>query len=133
MSHIVTIATEVRDETALQAACERLKLPSPVFAQAQLFSSEATGHCVRLPDWRYPVVCQLETGRIEYDNFEGRWGNPTELSRLIQRYSVEKAGIEARRQGHTLTEQQLADGSIKLTIQVGGKYEVDRNHSPTIR
>lgn len=121
MSHIVSIATEVRDETALQAACVRLKLPAPVFAKAQLFSSEATGHCVRLPDWRYPVVCQLETGRIEYDNFEGRWGNPTELSRLIQHYSVEKAGIEARRQGHTLIEQQLADGSIKLTIQVGGE------------
>jgi hypothetical protein len=28
--------------------------------------------------------------------------------------------IEARRQGHTVTEQSLADGSIKLTINIGG-------------
>ena len=28
--------------------------------------------------------------------------------------------IEARRRGHTLTEQQLTDGSIKLRIQING-------------
>jgi hypothetical protein len=33
---------------------------------------------------------------------------------------VEKARIEARKKGHHVTEQSLADGSIKLTIQVGG-------------
>jgi len=37
-------------------------------------------------------------------------------------YSVafEKARIEAHRQGHSMTEEPLEDGSIKLTIQVGG-------------
>ena len=34
--------------------------------------------------------------------------------------AVEKARIEARKRGHTVTEQSLADGSIKLTIQVTG-------------
>ena len=34
----------------------------------------------------------------------------------------EKARIEARRAGHTVTEQALSDGSIKLTIQMGGAY-----------
>lgn len=33
---------------------------------------------------------------------------------------VEKCRIEARRKGHTLTEQSLPDGSIKLTVQVAG-------------
>ena len=28
--------------------------------------------------------------------------------------------IEARKRGHPVTEQQLADGSVKLTIQVAG-------------
>ena len=32
----------------------------------------------------------------------------------------EKAKIEARKKGHTVSEQTLADGSIKLTIQVAG-------------
>ena len=33
---------------------------------------------------------------------------------------VEKATIEARKRGHSVTEQALADGSVRLTIQVGG-------------
>ena len=33
---------------------------------------------------------------------------------------VEKARIECRCKGHTVTETKLTDGSIKLTIQVGG-------------
>jgi hypothetical protein len=38
----------------------------------------------------------------------------------MQAYAVEKAKLEARRKGHTTTEQQLADGSIKLKVQVAG-------------
>ena len=34
--------------------------------------------------------------------------------------AFEKASIEARRQGHNVTESQLDDGSVKLTINVGG-------------
>jgi hypothetical protein len=33
---------------------------------------------------------------------------------------VEKARLEARRRGHAVVEQALADGSIKLSIRVGG-------------
>jgi hypothetical protein len=32
----------------------------------------------------------------------------------------EKAKIEARKRGHQCFEQQLTDGSIKLTIQLAG-------------
>ena len=55
MSHIVTIQTEVRDPTAIHAACERLKLPAPVQGTAKLFTTEATGLLVTLPRWRYPA------------------------------------------------------------------------------
>ena len=48
------------------------------------------------------------------------WGNQKELDKLMQTYSVEKAKLEARRKGHVASEQLLADGSIKLTIQVAG-------------
>ncbi len=48
------------------------------------------------------------------------WGERRQLDRFIQGYAVERARLEARRHGHTVTEQTLADGSIKLTIQVGG-------------
>ena len=86
----------------------------------QLFSGETTGLAVQLPDWTYPVVCNLATGEARFDNFEGRWGDQKELDRFMQAYAVEKAKLESRRRGHSTTEQTLPDGSIKLTIQVAG-------------
>lgn len=120
MSHIVCVETEIRDAVALSSACRRLRLPLPMHGPAQLFSGEATGYCVRLSGWRYPVVCDTESGRIQFDNFEGRWGEQRELDQLMQAYACERAKLEARRNGHTVTEQPLADGSIKLTVHVGG-------------
>ena len=120
MSHIVTIETEIRDAQALRAACQRLKLAEPALETVQLFSGSASGYCVRLPDWRYPVVCDTANGRIAYDNFQGHWGEQGHLDALMQAYAVEKTKLESRRRGHTITEQPLADGSIRLTIQVGG-------------
>ena len=120
MSHVVTIQTQVRDPVAIAAACRRLALPPPTEGETKLFSQVAQGWAVQLPGWRYPVVCEAAAGRIAYDNFEGRWGNSAELDRFIQSYAVERAKLEARRRGHSVTEQTLADGSIKLTIAVAG-------------
>lgn len=117
MSHVVQIQTEIRDPVAIQAACRRLSFPEPVFGEMKLF----TGWAVQLPDWRYPVVCDIATAKIAFDNYGGRWGDQKHLDQFLQRYAVEKARIEARRKGHTVTEQLLPDGSIKLTIQVGGR------------
>jgi len=120
LSHIVTIKTELRDHSAVSAACRRLQLPPPIAGTAQLFSSEASGLIVRLPDWTYPVVVVTTTGQVHYDNYGGAWGDQCQLDRFLQIYAVEKARIEARKKGHQVTEQTLADGSIKLTIRVGG-------------
>jgi hypothetical protein len=120
LSHIVSIETEVRDAAAVQAACRRLGLEQPVQGTIQLYSAEATGLSVQLPGWNYPVVCDLASGQLQFDNFRGYWGEPKELDRFLQAYAVEKAKIEARRKGHSVTEQALADGSIKLTVQVAG-------------
>jgi hypothetical protein len=120
LSHILTIKTEVRDQAAVSAACRRLQLPPPILGTAQLFSGEAAGLIVRLTDWTYPVVLDTTTGQVHYDNYNGAWGDQTQLDRFLQIYAVEKARIEARKKGHQVTEQALADGSIKLTIRVGG-------------
>ncbi len=120
MSHIVTIKTEVRDPVAVRAACARLGLAAPVEGTARLFSTAATGLIVQLPGWRYPVVCQTESGQVQFDNYENRWGERAQLDRLLQAYAVERARLEARKQGYDVVEQPLANGSIKLTIQVGG-------------
>ena len=120
MSHIVTIQTEVRDPAAIAAACERLQLAPPAHGTAKLFSGEAAGWLIELPDWRYPLVCQTETGQLRFDTYEGRWGDRAHLDRFLQAYAVEKARIEARKHGYDVVEQPLADGSIKLTVQMGG-------------
>ena len=120
MSHIVTIQTQVRDPEAIRLACERLQLPPPRHAFFELFSDSAVGWGVELPSWRYPVVCQTETGELKYDNFNGHWGDPIHLQAFVQRYAAEVAKLAAWRKGHTAIEQALADGSIKLVIQVGG-------------
>lgn len=120
MSHIVTIATEILDATAVRAACHRLTLPEPVHGKHRLFSGEVLGLAVELPDWKYPVVCNLPTGQAHYDNYNGRWGKQAHLDRFQQAYSVEKCLIEARKKGHTATEQALPDGSIKLVVGIEG-------------
>lgn len=119
MSHVVQIQTEVRDAAAIRAACRRLKLDQPENGTFKLFSGEATGIAVRLPDWTYPVVCDVTTGEVKFDNYNGHWGDQKELDQFLQVYTVEKTKLESHKRGHTLTEQPLADGSIKLTIQVG--------------
>ena len=43
-----------------------------------------------------------------------------ELDHFLQAYAAERAKIEARKKGYSVTEQSLQDGSIKLTIQVTG-------------
>jgi hypothetical protein len=120
VSHIVTIETDIRDAAAVQAACARLNFAAPVERTVELYSGRVTGLAVELPGWNYPVVCNMQTGQVRFDNFEGRWGDQAELNRFLQAYAVEKARIEARRSRHTVTEQPLEDGSIKLTVHVGG-------------
>lgn len=119
MSHIVTIQTEVRDPEAISHACQRLRLPRPEFATVTLFTHTATGWAVQLPTWTYPVVCDAERGQLHYDNYGGRWGAQQHLDQFLQAYAVERAKLEARKHGYSAIEQPLADGSIKVTINVG--------------
>jgi hypothetical protein len=120
MSHVVTIETEIRDISALSAACRRLGLVEPVLETAILFSGESTGYCVQLPEWRYPVVCDLANGKIEFDNYGGHWGEQRQFDALLQAYAAESVKLQARKQGHSVREQSLADGSLKLTVEIGG-------------
>ena len=120
MSHIVSVKTEVRDPAAVVAACRRLGLPEPVHGTARLFEGEATGLLVKLPGWLYPVVCDTASGVVRFDNYNQQWGKQEQLDRLLQAYAVEKARIEARKRGHHVVEKSLADGSIEVTIQLGG-------------
>ncbi len=120
LSHVVTVRTEVRDLEAVAAACRRLELEAPLRGRFKMYSQVIDGWGVKLPGWLYPVVLQPETGVVQFDNFEGHWGDQAQLDRFLQGYAVEKATLEARRRGHTVAEQTLDDGSVKLTLTAGG-------------
>ena len=120
LSHVVEIKTEVRDEQAVRAACVRLQLAPPEHKTVTLFSATAAGLCLQLPGWQYPVVCNLQSGSVQYENYNGAWGKQAELNRFLQGYAVEKAKIEARKKGHSCSESHLDDGSIRITVHVGG-------------
>ena len=122
MSHVVEIQTEVRDADVVQAGCRRLRWPPPEHKEVELFNSRQTGWAVQLPEWKYPVVCDTETGRTYFDNYEGRWGDQRHLDRFLQIYAVEKAKLEARKAGHTAAEQLQSDGSIKVTVTLATGY-----------
>ena len=119
MSHVVTLKAKVRDPAVVAAACRRLGLAAPVQGTATLYGGDATGLIVQLPDWQYPVVIDPATGTVRYDNFGGAWGEQRQLDRFMQMYAVEKAKVEARRQGHQVSEQALRDGGIKVQIIAG--------------
>ncbi len=120
MSHVVQIKTTIRDPAGVAAACHRLGLAAPIHKTVELFSGEATGLAVQLPDWHYPVVIDTASGEVRFDNYEGRWGEQRRLDAFLQAYAVEVVKAQSRRQGHTVTEQALEDGSIKLTLNVQG-------------
>lgn len=122
MSHIVQIQCQVRDVEAARAACKRLGLEEPVHGTATLFSGQATGLLVRLPGWLYPAVLDLGTGQVQYDNYGGSWGDPKHFDAFLQSYAVEKVKLEARKKGQSVHEQTLPDGSVKLTVTVGGGW-----------
>jgi len=120
LSHVVEIRTEIRDEQAVRTACTRLQLAAPETKTVRLFNATATGLCVQLPGWQYPVVANLQTGQVQFDNYGGHWGEQSRLNSFLQAYAVENAKIEARKKGHTCSEARLEDGSIKVTVRVGG-------------
>ena len=97
MSHIVEIETEVRDPQSVARACRRLGLPEPVHGTATLFSGEATGLLVKLPDWLYPVVIDTTTGQARYDNYGGAWGDETHLHRFLQAWLPELEQLHSAR------------------------------------
>jgi hypothetical protein len=118
-SHVVSLQTKLDDPAAVAAACQRLNLAPPQHGTAQLYSCEAEGLLVQLPGWQYPIVIDTLSGVARYDNYEGRWGAQEQLDRFLQIYAVERAKLEARKKGYTVSEQSLQDGSIKLNIIEG--------------
>lgn len=122
MSHFTTIQTQIRDVSALRAACEELGLGVLANTQARGYGgNKLNGDLViRLngpydiavnsqQDGSFGLTCDWWGGHVEQEAGKA-------YGKLLQLYGVHKAQAEARRKGYTSRRQSLKDGSIKLTI-----------------
>jgi hypothetical protein len=116
----MNVKIEMRDPDALVAAAERMGIKVGEKGTHKLYSSNSeVGIPIYLKDWRYPVIVK-DDGTIAFDNFNGSWGKTEALDELKQIYGIEKAKIEARRQGYSFFEQKCDNGDLQLTITVEG-------------
>ena len=83
MSHIVQIKSQVKDTLAVTAACRRLGLAEPVEETVRLFSAQATGLAVRLPNWRQESVASLS---LQHIRSISQW-------RCCPRYGPDESGM----------------------------------------
>ena len=118
MSHLVKVPAQVTQFEGVRRACSRLGLKEPTMGKAGIYSVERDGVIVKLEGWLYPIVCDLQSGEVHYDNFDGNWGQPEKLDQFLQSYAVETAKMTAEQQGYQVTEELLADGSIGLNVLV---------------
>jgi len=119
MSHTMNIEIELHDRQALEQACQRLSL-TLAEGKVKFYSTEEEGMLVQLPGWKYPI-CIKENGHVSYDNYNGQWGKIEKLNKLRAYYGIEKAKIEARKQGCSVYETyNNRTQQLELRIRVGG-------------
>lgn len=134
MSHVATVDVEIKNLDWLEKACRKIGLEF-VRGQTEFFaySDRPCEHVIRVPGQQemkkktraYEVgVTARKDGRpgwlLSYDLFMGGHGMRDiagdKCSKLVQAYTAVAARETAIKQGMRVTEQRLADGSIRLML-----------------
>lgn len=122
MSHIVTCRAKLQNREHLVAAIEALQAEGNQLqllgdGSHEVYMKKVDGTAIQLAGWRYPVVVDVNTGEVTYDNYRGRWGDEEQLDLLFQQFAIEGARATARQQG--LTFQEFRDeqtGEVEVTM-----------------
>ena len=118
MSHTVTVATQIKNEAAVQRACQILKLEQATRGKFRLFSEQVEGLGIQLPGWKYMAVANTQTGELKFDNYGGSWGRMEELHKFQQRYALEAAKMQAEQDGQVCSaEYEDKQGRICFDIE----------------
>lgn len=134
MSHVATVDVEIKNLDWLAKACRKIGLEF-VRGQTEFFAyrDRDCDHAIRVPGQQeilkkaraYEVGLTARTdGRpgwqLSYDLFLGGRGMQAfvgdKCSKLVQAYTTVAARETAMRQGMRVSEQMLADGSIRLVL-----------------
>jgi hypothetical protein len=128
MSHITNIELEIKDLTALKAACHRMGFTFMENQTTCNFYRDQKADClhaIQVPGAAY------EVGVVAYANggYKLIWdpyiqgGLESALGhgavKLKQAYGIEKAKLEARRKGYSVYERVKADGAVTLSVEGG--------------
>lgn len=126
MSHIKNTETEIkspeiveRTVAALGARGQLTGIKILGSGSHTIYGTNYSGFGIHLPDWRYPVVVNTDTGKLSYDNFNGSWGKQSHLDDFLQRYGIEAASAAAEARGFSYEEATLDNGDIRLRIHAG--------------
>ena len=116
MSHTLKIKVEIKDETALRTASERTGAKVLGEGSHRLYGGVSNGFGVQLPGWQFPVIVNLQTGELSYDNYGGNWGNQGTLDTLIHEYSTEVVAQALASQGISFYRNDAQVDGTKHTV-----------------
>lgn len=86
MSHTLEAKLKLTNRPALIAACGTLNLQTLGEGTHKLYQRHEKGFGVMLPNWDLPVVVNGD-GAALYDNYNGSWGDISELRKLETEYT----------------------------------------------
>ena len=118
MSQLLAGKTNMTREDIVRLAAVRCNATILGRGQFTVYSSTIAGFGVKFPNWRFPLVIDLDNGEIHYDNYEGSWGDIAELSQFKQAYTAELVRDAAKKMGHSVTESVTDTGEIRLVVGV---------------
>lgn len=122
MSHKTTVKTEIHDFDALKRAAANLDEVDSIKVaekgteiEAKLYQGTTKGAAVvKFKSWNYPVVIKAD-GTVEFDNYNGSWGDQKHLDKLTQLYAAEVTVQKVKQQGLRIISQTTkADGTIQI-------------------
>jgi len=94
MSHTVKMETQIKDKEALKEAVEKLgyKILKEGNVEIAFFDGKLhktrNGVLIKIPNWKYPVFIDLDTGEVKFDNYNGEWGDIRDLNKLKAEYAI---------------------------------------------
>lgn len=125
MSHITTVEVKIKDLKILEKVCKKLGHPVKIAGKGEritekLYGSQtATGDASFHPSsFQYPVVVDSEEGKCSYDSYGGKSTWQSDLHKVQQEYSTEKAAHEAKMRGYTVERKEKQDGTVELVCSM---------------
>lgn len=119
MSHIITSEIKVSEQNLRylrNAVEEDMKGEWMGEGTARLFSETVRGNRFKLPGWKYPVVV-TDKGDLQYDNYDGNWGEQEYLDQTLQHFVRRTILASAKKQGYRQMSQKMnAKGQMEVVL-----------------